>query len=387
MAFVAAAAARNPLSSGSRMAGQGISRRGLLSGAFTAMTLPLLGTGCGRTAPESAEGTVSVTDLTGATVNLSHPAQRVVTIPMPAASMMVAVNGGPDVIVGMNSASRSAIEGSFLGAVSPQLLTVSTEVAGAEFAPNVESVLALNPDVVIQWGDRGPGIVEPLRNAGVTVAQLTYGTQRDVEAAVALYGELLGRQQRAARIVSGMRERLQRLHAAFPASGAAAPSVLYLRGGTDSLQVAGGASYNHFVTELVGARNPAANIDAEQATIDTEQLLSWDPDFILLGNFGPVKPVDFYDDSSLASLHAVRERRVYKVPLGGYRWDPPSQESPLMWQWLAGLVHGTGAPGLRADVVREYAFLYGAEPTDDQLDQILQTTANFGSQGYDGFGS
>lgn len=25
---------------------------------------------------------------------------------------------------------------------------------------------------------------------------------------------------------------------------------------------------------------------------------------------------------------AVKSKRVYKVPLGGYRWDPPSQESP-----------------------------------------------------------
>lgn len=388
MALVAAAATSDSSANGPGIRGRGISRRRLLGGAMALTAVPLLGAACGRAVPRSAGSAVAATDLTGELVELPHPARRVVTIPMPAASMIVAVNGGPDVLVGMNAASRTAIEGSFLGTAAPELLTVSTEVAGAEFAPNVESVLALNPDVVIQWGDRGPGIVEPLRNAGLTVARLTYGTQQDLEGALTLYGELLGRQQRAETIVNGMRERLQRLRAELPAAGVGdvGPSVLYLRGAADGLHVGGGASYNHFVTELVGARNPAAGIEAEQATVDTEQLLSWNPDIVLLGNFGPAMPADFYADPALAGLRAVRDRRVYKVPLGGYRWDPPSQESPLMWRWLAGLVHGTGAPGLRDEVVREYAFLYGAEPTVAQLDDILRSAANSGSRGYDDFG-
>ncbi|MGW0734380.1 ABC transporter substrate-binding protein [Streptomyces sp. NPDC002851] len=366
-----------------------VSRRRLLGGALTAVALPLLGTACGRAGTASRGDGLTVTDLTGKSVELPHPARRVVTIPLPAASMVVAVNGGPEVLVGMNAASRTAVAGSFLGSAYPELLKVPTDVAGAEFAPNVESVLNLSPDVVIQWGDRGPGIVEPLRQAGLTVARLTYGTQKDLEGAIALYGALLGKRKRAERMVAGMRERMRKLRSELrtPGAGArSAPSVLYLRGATESLQVGGGASYNHYVTELVGARNPAAGIDSEQAAIDTEQLLKWDPDIVLLGNFGPAAPKDLYGDPALASLRAVRERRIYKVPLGGYRWDPPSQESPLMWQWLAGLVHGTGAPGLRAEVVRQYAFLYGAEPTDAQLDGILRTKANSGSRDYDDFG-
>lgn len=369
------------------MSGHSISRRNLLSGVLAAAAVPVLGVGCGRTESARQGGGVTVTDMTGATVELPRPARRVVTIPKPAASMMVAVNGGPEVLVGMNAASRSAVEGSFLGAAYPELLQVSTEVAGAEFAPNVESVLALDPDVVIQWGDRGPGIVEPLRNAGLTVAQLAYGTQQDLEDAIVLYGALLGKSERAATMVNGMRERMQLLRNAIPAAESrSAPSVLYLRGSADGLEAAGRASYNHYVTELVGGRNPAAEIGAEEARVDVEQLLRWNPDVILLGNFGPKLPRDFYSDPALASLRAVRDRRIYKVPLGGYRWDPPSQESPLMWQWLAGLVQGSRAPGLRDDVVRQYAFCYGVEPSAAQLDEILHTEENSDSRDYVDFG-
>lgn len=370
------------------MSGQVFSRRKMLGGAFATAAMSVVGVGCGRVETPTSAGAITVTDLSGATVSLPHPARRVVTIPKPAASMMIAVNGGPEVLVGMNADSGSTAEDSFLGVAYPELHKVPTEVAGAEFAPNVESVLALDPDVVIQWGDRGPGIVEPLRNAGLTVAQLSYGTQQDLEGALTLYGELLGKPERAATLISWMHERTQLLRNEFPApaDAAARPSVLYLRGAADRLDVGGGASYNHFVTELVGARNPAVGIDAEEATIDTEQLLRWNPDIILLGNFGPVMPGDLYGDPALASLRAVAQRRVYRVPQGGYRWDPPSQESALMWQWLAGVVHGTRAPGLRDEMVKQYAFCYGVEPTDAQMDEILYAAENSDSRDYVDFG-
>lgn len=363
-----------------------LSRRRLLGGAFAAAVLPVLASGCSGEKASSGKVTRTVTDLSGHTVKLSGAVRRVVTIPIPAASMMIAVHGGPEVLVGMNSDSMSAIKDSYLGEVYPELLSVSTDVAGSEFTPSVESILELHPDVVIQWGDRSGGIVEPLVNAGLQVAQLTYGTQKELEQAVTLYGELLGQQDRSQRIVKGMRDRLHQLRTTVPDLGKSRPSVLYLRGQSDELEVAGKASYNHSVTELAGGKNPAASLNTSTATINTEQLLRWDPDIILLGNFGSDTPSRWFSDSTLASLRAVRERRVFKVPLGGYRWDPPSQESPLMWQWLTGVVHETGAPGLRSEIVRQYQFLYDSEPSDSQLESILRVSDNAESRGYDKFG-
>lgn len=362
--------------------GRELSRRRLLGSALTAAVATVVAS-CAKDGSIGSAGR-TVTDLTGATVRLTGPVRRVVTLPKPAASMMVAVNGGPEVLAGMNAASASAIRDSYLGTVYPELLEVATDVAGQEFAPNVESVLSAEPDVVIQWGDRGPGIVDPLRNAGLAVAQLTYGTQEELEGAVRLYGELLGKQDRAGHILDGMTAGLNRLRKRERTGPE--QSVLYLAGGANDMQAAGAGSYNQFVTELVGARNPASEIRQERGEIDAERLLAWNPDVILLGNFGPAVPRDMYGNPALASVRAVRDRRVYKVPLGGYRWDPPSQESPLMWQWLDGVVHGTRAPGLRAEVVRQYGFLYGAEPSDTQLDTILAMSANAESRDYADFG-
>lgn len=365
----------------------GVSRRSLLRGALAVTAFPVLAS-CGQAAPvgPAATSRLTVTDLAGETLTLDGPARRVVTIPLPAASMIVAVNGGPDVLVGMNPASLAAMRDSYLGEIYPQLLALPSDVAGSDFSPSIESILRLAPDVVIQWGNRSSGIIEPLRSAGLQVAQLTSGTQEDLEAAALLYGRLLGRQDRADRMVDGMRQRLQAVRAGLPDLGAARPKVLYLRTVERSFTVGGGVSYNHFVIDLVGGVNPAVDLRSEQAEVDLERILAWDPDVILVGTFDAGTPETLYANPALAGVRAVRDRRVYKIPVGGYRWDPPSQESPLMWRWLAGLVHGTGAPGLRAEVVAEYEFLYGRGPTDAQLDTILQTGANAGSAGYADFG-
>jgi iron complex transport system substrate-binding protein len=77
---------------------------------------------------------------------------------------------------------------------------------------------------------------------------------------------------------------------------------------------------------------------------------------------------------------------VYKVPLGGYRWDPPGQESPLMWRWLSHIAFPSPEPSdLRQVVAEHYDFLYGRRPTAEQLDAVLQTEANAASADYSQF--
>ena len=36
-----------------------------------------------------------------------------------------------------------------------------------------------------------------------------------------------------------------------------------------------------------------------------------------------------------SQIKAVKNKKVYKFPLGMYRWFPPASEVPLVLQWLA----------------------------------------------------
>ena len=370
----------------------GMSRRAVMRGLGLGAGAVLLG-GCGGPGGPagSAPGRIQARDQRGRAIELDGPARRIVTIVIPAASLLVALDSGPGRLVGVNSSGAQAIRQGILGEMFPAAVAIPGDVADQSFAPNVETILGLDPDLVIQWGDRGSEIIAPLESAGLTVAGLSYGTQADLETWIELFGTLIGRRERARLLVDRMHQRLDALRARVTATAvttATRPRILYLYQARGGLKVGGGGTYNDFYIDLVGGVNPAAGLP-DQPAVDPEQVLAWDPDVILVGNFDAATPADVYDVAAWRGLSAVRRRRVYKIPLGGYRWDPPCQESPLMWSWLHALAHPDADPSagraLRAAMVEEYQLLYGHALTDGQIDRILMTEQNAVSAHYEMF--
>ena len=357
-------------------------------------------TGCGTSAPppaasptasgtgSAAAGPISITDQRGKTVTFDQPVTSVVTIPMPSASLLVAVDRSADHLTAMHNASWVAMRDGIMGTMFPRALELPHDIATQDFTPNVESVRALNPDVVIQWSDAQ--LIEPLENAGLTVIGLkNNGKQEDVDAWVAMFAAMLGKPERATEIKAHSDKELGEIKAAAAGRGSAGPSILYFNRFTGGLKVAAANTYNDFYIKLVGGTNPATGPDplpgAGMVGLDVEQVLRWDPEVILLGNFDQAMPQDIYSDPVWQNVSAVRERRVYKVPLGGYRWDPPGQESPLMWHWLTDIAFPQERSGLRSKVREYFQFLYNHEPTEDELNRILWTEANGQSANYQQF--
>lgn len=358
-----------------------------LAGCGAAGPRPAASPGGSAAAPAAPDG-ISITDQRGKAVAFAKPVTSVVTIPMPAASLLIAVDGSADHLSAMHNASWVAMRDGVMGTMFPRTLGLPHDIATQDFTPNVESVRALNPDVVIQWSDSQ--LVDPLENAGLTVVGLrNNGTQEDVDAWVAIFATMLGKPARAIEIKARSDNELAEIKALAASHGSARPSILYFNRFTGGLKAAAANTYNDFYIKLVGGTNPATGEDplpgAGMVGLNVEQVLRWDPEVILLGNFDNAMPQDIYSDPVWQSISAVRSRRVYKVPLGGYRWDPPSQESPLMWHWLSGIAFPGARSGLRAKVTEYFRFLYNHEPTPEELDKILWTSGNSGSADYQQF--
>ena len=122
---------------------------------------------------------ISIIDQRDRTVTLDSEAKRVVTIPIPAASMFILVDGGTDRLVGMHQLSKTAIKDRILQRFYPNALAIPSNITGKgfSFVPNVEELLALEPDLVFQWGHLNDDIIDPLVNAGpVSYTHLTLPT-------------------------------------------------------------------------------------------------------------------------------------------------------------------------------------------------------------------
>jgi iron complex transport system substrate-binding protein len=331
---------------------------------------------------------VSVTDQYGRKVELEKPAERIVTVPIPAASLTMTLDGSESRLVGMNPSAKRALKEGILSKFFPKALDINSDIVmGEGFAPNVETLLTLEPDVVFQWGDRGDDIVKPIEAAKLPVVLLKYGTQEDLETWIGMFGTVLGRNERAGEILAwhrSERAELDKAVAGIPREKR--PKILYLYRYGESISIGGKNSYFDYFIKMVGGVNPAENVPSE-SQINEEQLLTWDPDIILLNGFqSALSPGDIYGNGNFAGVKAVKNRHVYKMPLGGYRWDPPNQESPLMWKWLAMLAHpDTFNWDLREDIAKACAFLYNQTPTQEDIDGILRMPMNATAANYERF--
>ncbi|ADK81815.1 ABC transporter substrate-binding protein [Sediminispirochaeta smaragdinae] len=340
-----------------------------------------------NTPPSAAKETISIIDQTGREVSVPKEVRRIVTIPIPAASMLIAIDGGTERLVGMHPKSKSALEEGILKEFYPEALRINSEVVGDGFMPNVEAMLALNPDLIFQWGHLGVDVVEPLENAGLNVALLLYGSQENLEGWIHDFGLLLDKEEKAQKIIAWHHEVQEEIGSAvaeIPENEK--PRVLYFLRWLSSKTVAAQGTYNDFYINLTGGINPAGEL-TQFPQVSEEQIIAWDPQIILLNGFeSELTPQDIYGNPKLADVSAVRDHRVYKIPLGGYRWDPPNQESPLMWKWLAMLFHPERFGwDLRNEIKENYLWIYGKVPTEEQIDGILRKTMNSEAAGYDRF--
>ena len=107
---------------------------------------------------------------------------------------------------------------------------------------------------------------------------------------------------------------------------------------------------------LAGGSNAAADIpDAYWADIDYEQLLVWDPEYIVLASSAKYTVDDVLNDPNLASCTAVQNENVFRIPGDAEAWDSPVPGSILGAVWLAGVLHPDKVPAEKcAGLMNEY---------------------------------
>jgi len=159
---------------------------------------------------------IRVDDQRGRRIELPKPAERIVTIPMPMAAVTIALDGSARRVVGMHPASRQSIQEGFLRRIFPEALSIQADVTrGGMFTPNLESILALRPDVVVQWTEP-PDLIRALEGAGLTVVGLINSppTQEIHERNLAIVGEIIGQRERVAQLLRAQQEMRRQIEAA-----------------------------------------------------------------------------------------------------------------------------------------------------------------------------
>ncbi len=330
-------------------------------------------------AVEEDKDKIIIVDQLGKTVELDGVPERVATTIMPFPYIYYAVVGNSDNLIGCNPSSIVAYENSALKYMYPELANANTSFVDTSFVVNVEEVLKLEPDVVFQWNYMDEEIAK-MEAAGIKVVALEYGDIEDLETWIRIIGTMFDKEERAEELITYFHESVAEVTdriATLPEEEIS--NILIM---SDNLKVTG-TGFSKYWIENSGAVNPAGDLSGEALYVNMEQIYEWNPSIVYIGNFTDLQPSDLMNNElegqDWSVVDAVQNGQVYKIPIGGYRWDPPGVETPLMVKWLAKIQHPElfEDMDMREEVTEFYKDVYNFEVTDEILDEILGDVQDF----------
>lgn len=329
---------------------------------------------------ETAEKRTFVDDA-GVEMEVPEQIDRIVVGAWQMAAPLAVYLGGGEKIVGMAPASLKAVENGMLGELYPELLEAETEFYnGGDI--NMEELLKLAPDIVIGVGEAQ---AEAIRAAGIpaTVVSVTkwdYDVIETYENWLKTFDAIFGGSayegdvtEYSRQVQASIQEKVSTL------AEEDKKRVMILFGYSDATMTTSGKGFfGQSWCDLIGAINVGEGIETlGSAAINMEQVYEWNPDVIIITNFTKAQPEDLYNNTigsdDWSSVNAVKNKQVYKMPLGIYRSYTPGADTPMTLQWFAKTVY----PELFADVDIEqiakdyYKDFYGFELTEEQINKMF----------------
>ncbi|MBU3160385.1 ABC transporter substrate-binding protein [Clostridium frigoris] len=302
-----------------------------------------------KTSQKKQPTTRTITDMSGEKVKIPTNIQKIGDS-WPAHNEVLSMlgSGGKIVATVLTPQGRP-----WLYKVNPQMNRAETVFTAADV--NVEELLKTKPDIVFmplsyKYGDK-------IASAGIPVVQLAFTNFEELKNCFKLTGDILGTEgkQKSTKYNSYLDSKLKMVKSitsSIPKNQK--PKVLHISS-LSPLTVDGGDSIIDAWINVAGGTNAAGEIKGNMKVVSMEQVLKWNPDFIILG--ADTKNSESVMNSDVwKKVTAVQNSKVVHNPDGAYMWDRYSAEEALQIQWAAKLLHPDKFNNL--DIIKETINFY-----------------------------
>lgn len=273
---------------------------------------------------------VTVTDQAGREVTIEEEPETLVSGYYISSSALIAL-GQTEKFVGIEA---KADKRPIYSLAAPELIELPSVGSAKEF--DLEGCAALEPDLVI-LPKKLKDAATTLEGLGIDVLLVNPENQDLLTEMIEILAVALDCREEAAALsqyVEGVRYELVE-----GLAEAEAPTV-YLAGNSSFLSTAPGGMYQSDLISLAGGVNVAAEVeDTYWVDVSYEQVLEWDPEYIVLASDASYTIDDVYTDPALAGCTAVVEGRVYQLPSDIEAWDSPVPGGILGAAWIANILH------------------------------------------------
>jgi iron complex transport system substrate-binding protein len=335
-----------------------IDRRTLIAGLSAALVAP-------RTAAAA-----SINDAAGRTVPVPANVSRVFPAGPPAAILLYTL--APDMLIGWPRANRPEECAYMLPEICarPEV----GRITGRGNTANLETVLALKPDLILDVGSTTATFVSLAERVqgqtGIPYALLD-GRFAGIANTYRSLGALIGKADDAEKLARYTKDTLKTILGRIePIATSERPKVYYARG-PRGLATGLGGSINVETIEMIG-RNVAGETQGGLANVSIEQVLVWNPQVIV--TIDQEFAASVRNDPSWASVRAVRDNRIYlspKMPFGWVDFPPAVNRLIGLW-WLAKILYPERFPEDLPALTQEfYSRFYHVTPSAAQIDHVL----------------
>ena len=320
--------------------------------AFSSRFLPslaLLGLALSFASP-SALAARQITDQLGRQVTIPDNVDRVVVLQHQTLNLLVQLDATKDIVGVLNNWQKQL--GSGYARLAPELL--KTPEVGDLTSVNLESVVALHPQVVFVTNYAPQEMIDQISQTGIAVVAISLRDDpkgeehkmnpvlpdedkaytEGLKKGIALIGEVVNHQKQAQALIdytfSERKLTADRLKSIPP------EKRIRTYMANPDLTTYGSGKYTGLMMSHAGAMNVAAATVKGFKQVAMEQVLAWDPQVIFVQDRYPEVVGQINSDPQWQSIDAVKNHRVYLMPEYAKAWGYPMPEALALGElWMA----------------------------------------------------
>lgn len=240
-------------------------------------------------------------DASGNELTIRERPRRIVSQTLGTDEILLSITD-PNCVVGF---SKFALDPKFSNVVE------EAKKNGAPAIQNVEDILELNPDLIFVASYSRAEIVEQLQSAGAPAFRFAnFDRLEDVKTNIRTVGGAIGEEDRAENLVKKMEDELAEIRGRIP-SEAASPRVMSY--GNAGYTAGANTLFDDIIRHAGGTNATAEGGVKGFAKISAEQVLEWQPDFIIVGaNYNEFEQVrrQLLENPAVAATNAARSNRI-----------------------------------------------------------------------------
>lgn len=273
---------------------------------------------------------VKVTDQAGREVTIEKEPEKLVSSYYISTSMLVAL-GLDEKLVGIEAKANKR---PLFKKTATQLVDLPS--IGTAKEVDIEGVVALTPDLVI-IPLRVKEAAAKFEELGITTIIVNPESDDLLMEMLDIVSTATNTKDRAEEIKTYIDDKKAMLNDKL---GSLEAKNVYFAGNSSVLSTCGSKMYQSDLLTLAGGKNLAFDLEDDYwADVNYEQVIAWNPDYIIIAASAEYSVEDVLNDANLSVCNAVVNKNVYKMPSDIESWDTPIPAGILGSVWISSNLH------------------------------------------------